>query len=32
VLSAEGADGGAQVKAVCTKKGITLISMESPGM
>ena len=30
VLSAEGADGGAQVKAVCTKKGITLISMDSP--
>jgi len=32
VLSAEGADGGAQVKAICSKKGITLISMESPGM
>jgi diaminopimelate decarboxylase/aspartate kinase len=32
VLSAAGADGSAQVKAVCTKKGITLISMESPGM
>ena len=32
VLSAEGADGGAQVKAVCTKKGITLVSLESPGM
>ncbi|HUL45699.1 MAG TPA: bifunctional aspartate kinase/diaminopimelate decarboxylase [Steroidobacteraceae bacterium] len=32
VLSAEGGEGGAQVKAVCTKKGITLISMESPGM
>ena len=32
VLSAEGTDGGAQVKAVCTKKGITLISLESPGM
>ncbi len=31
VLSAEG-DGTAQVKAVCTKKGITLISLESPGM
>ena len=29
---AEGADGGAQVKAVCIKKGITLISLESPGM
>ncbi|HET9391364.1 MAG TPA: bifunctional aspartate kinase/diaminopimelate decarboxylase, partial [Steroidobacteraceae bacterium] len=32
VLSAAGGDSGAQVKAVCTKKGITLVSMESPGM
>ncbi len=32
VLSAEGGEGGAQVKAVCTKKGITLVSLESPGM
>jgi diaminopimelate decarboxylase/aspartate kinase len=32
VLTAEGGDGGAQVKAVCTKKGLTLISLESPGM
>ncbi|MGH8294346.1 MAG: bifunctional aspartate kinase/diaminopimelate decarboxylase [Steroidobacteraceae bacterium] len=32
VLSAEGGDGNARVKAVCTKKGITLISLESPGM
>jgi bifunctional diaminopimelate decarboxylase / aspartate kinase len=32
VLSAEGADGGAQVKAVCIKKGITLIALDSPGM
>ena len=32
VLSAEGGDGNAQVKAVCTKKGITLVSLESPGM
>jgi bifunctional diaminopimelate decarboxylase / aspartate kinase len=32
VLCAEGGDGGAQVKAVCTKKGLTLISLESPGM
>ena len=32
VLSAAGGEGGAQVKAVCTKKGITLISLESPGM
>ena len=31
VLSAEG-DDTAQVKAVCTKKGITLVSLESPGM
>jgi diaminopimelate decarboxylase/aspartate kinase len=32
VLTAEGGDGAAQVKAICTKKGITLISLESPGM
>ncbi len=32
ILSAEGGEGGAQVKAVCTKKGITLVSLESPGM
>jgi bifunctional diaminopimelate decarboxylase / aspartate kinase len=32
VLSAEGLDGAGQVKAVCTKKGITLVSLESPGM
>jgi diaminopimelate decarboxylase/aspartate kinase len=32
VLTAEAGDGGAQVKAVCTRKGITLISLESPGM
>jgi len=32
VLSADGGDANAQVKAVCTKKGITLISLESPGM
>ncbi|TLY81493.1 MAG: bifunctional aspartate kinase/diaminopimelate decarboxylase [Gammaproteobacteria bacterium] len=32
VLSAESSIGGAQLKAVCSKKGITLISMESPGM
>jgi len=32
VLSADGGDGGAQVKAVCTKKGLTLVSLESPGM
>ncbi|HUA24396.1 MAG TPA: bifunctional aspartate kinase/diaminopimelate decarboxylase [Steroidobacteraceae bacterium] len=32
ILSAEGIDGNAQVKAVCTKKGLTLISLESPGM
>lgn len=32
VLSAEGGEHGAQVKAVCSKKGITLISLDSPGM
>ncbi len=32
VLSGEGSDGAAQVKAVAIKKGITLISMDSPGM
>jgi bifunctional diaminopimelate decarboxylase / aspartate kinase len=32
VLSGASSEGGAQVKAVCTKKGITLISLESPGM
>ncbi|HVN45449.1 MAG TPA: bifunctional aspartate kinase/diaminopimelate decarboxylase [Steroidobacteraceae bacterium] len=32
VLSAEGGEGSAQVKAVCTKKGLTLVSLESPGM
>ncbi|MBV8342728.1 MAG: bifunctional aspartate kinase/diaminopimelate decarboxylase, partial [Gammaproteobacteria bacterium] len=32
VLSAADAEGGAQVKAVCSKRGITLISLESPGM
>jgi bifunctional diaminopimelate decarboxylase / aspartate kinase len=31
VLTAE-ADGSAQVKAVCIKKGITLIALDSPGM
>jgi diaminopimelate decarboxylase/aspartate kinase len=32
VISAAAGDGTAQVKAVCTKKGLTLISLESPGM
>ncbi len=32
VLSAEGLEGAGQVKAVCSKKGITLVSLESPGM
>ena len=32
VITATGGDGGARVKAVCTKKGITLISMETLGM
>jgi diaminopimelate decarboxylase/aspartate kinase len=31
-VSAQGDDGTAQVKAVCIKKGITLVSLESPGM
>ncbi|HEY3808617.1 MAG TPA: bifunctional aspartate kinase/diaminopimelate decarboxylase [Steroidobacteraceae bacterium] len=31
-VSADGGDGAAQVKAVCIKKGITLVSLESPGM
>lgn len=31
-ISASPADTSAKVKAVCVKKGITLISMESPGM
>ena len=32
VLCAEGGEGSAQVKAICTKKGLTLVSLESPGM
>ena len=31
-ISAAGADGAARVKAVCIKKGITLVSLDSPGM
>jgi diaminopimelate decarboxylase/aspartate kinase len=31
-ISADGGDGVAQVKAVCIKKGITLVALESPGM
>ena len=31
-ISANPGEGAAQVKAVCIKKGITLISLESPGM
>jgi diaminopimelate decarboxylase/aspartate kinase len=31
-ISADGGDGTAQVKAVCVKKGITLVSLDSPGM
>jgi diaminopimelate decarboxylase/aspartate kinase len=31
-ISASPSDGSAKVKAVCVKKGITLVSMESPGM
>jgi diaminopimelate decarboxylase/aspartate kinase len=32
VITSTGGDGGARVKAVCTKKGITLISMDTLGM
>jgi len=32
VVTATGGDGGARVKAVCSKKGITLLSMETLGM
>jgi len=32
VISAQPADSGAQVKAIAIRKGITLVSMESPGM
>jgi diaminopimelate decarboxylase/aspartate kinase len=32
IVTSEGTDGAAQVKAVAIKKGITLVSMESPGM
>jgi diaminopimelate decarboxylase/aspartate kinase len=31
-ISGSAGDGGAQVKAVCIKKGITLVSLDSPGM
>jgi bifunctional diaminopimelate decarboxylase / aspartate kinase len=31
-ISADGGDGVAQVKAVCLKKGITLVTLDSPGM
>ena len=32
VVSHEGGDGAAQVKAICIRKGITLIALDSPGM
>lgn len=32
VVTATGGDGGARVKAVCIKKGITLVAMETLGM
>jgi diaminopimelate decarboxylase/aspartate kinase len=32
VVSHEGADGAANVKAICIKKGITLVALESPSM
>jgi len=31
-ISADAGTGAAQVKAICLKKGITLVSLESPGM
>mgnify|MGYP003382014998 CR=1 FL=1 len=31
-ISADAGNGAAQVKAICIKKGITLVSLESPGM
>nr|PZN76152.1 MAG: bifunctional aspartate kinase/diaminopimelate decarboxylase [Pseudomonadota bacterium] len=32
VITSEGGEGLAQVKAICIKKGITLVAMDSPGM
>ena len=32
IVSHEGGDAGAQVKAICIRKGITLIALDSPGM
>jgi diaminopimelate decarboxylase/aspartate kinase len=32
VVSHDGGDGAAQVKAICIRKGITLIALDSPGM
>jgi diaminopimelate decarboxylase/aspartate kinase len=32
IISHEGGDGAAQVKAICIKKNITLIALDSPGM
>jgi bifunctional diaminopimelate decarboxylase / aspartate kinase len=32
VVSHEGGDGNAQVKAICIRKGITLVALDSPGM
>jgi diaminopimelate decarboxylase/aspartate kinase len=32
LITGEAGDGSAQVKAVCNRKGITLISLDSPGM
>jgi bifunctional diaminopimelate decarboxylase / aspartate kinase len=32
VITADGGDGAAKVKAICIKKGITLIALDSPGM
>jgi len=32
VITADGGDSGPRVKAICIKKGITLIALDSPGM
>jgi diaminopimelate decarboxylase/aspartate kinase len=32
VITADGGDSGPRVKAICIKKGITLVAMDSPGM
>jgi bifunctional diaminopimelate decarboxylase / aspartate kinase len=32
LISHEGGDGAAQVKAICIRKGLTLVTLDSPGM